>query len=284
MRRCISAAVAFAFSSLTAPAQLTLEENAHEIVVTSSTPPTWRAVFATGRQASNAVPGGGTLRALHIPASAPESLVGTEPGKFCCAGWGLDHLEWRYIDQGKGVRAPIGTSATIESLEISERSSKRIVLELTGRWRNVPQFTRTIEINPTGYRVRLTADWAGPTDKRGMWWLISLFRGDRLDPGGLKIADANTTAVALPVAKEKVASLPEGIEFPYTVTFPLRGAAVSALQLRVNLFGTDQPEARRYELWPEQDGFVMFYPRFVRAPLEQRRYVFDYEWRFTPDA
>ena len=264
---------------LHASAQLTLSQSAREIVVTSSAPPTWRAVIAVNAEATPAAPGGGTIRALHVPAEASESIVGTEPGQFCCGGWGLDNLEWRYVEDGKGVRAPLGTTATIVTLEISERSPTRIVIALTGRWKNIPQFTRRIEFDPHGFRTRLEADWDGPTDKRGMWWLISLFRHSWVEHGAVMIAGADTAAVPLPIAKENVFPLPAGIDFPYEVSFPLKQGPLRELRLRIAAFGTNDAAGRRYELWPEENGFVMFYPRWVNRKLERRRYVFDYAWR-----
>jgi hypothetical protein len=51
------------------------------------------------------------------------------------------------------------------------------------------------------------------------------------------------------------------------------------LRLRIAAFGTNDAAGRRYELWPEEKEFVMFYPRWVNRNLERRRYVFDYAWR-----
>lgn len=265
-------------SSHAEAARLTLAQSASEIVVTSSAAPTWRLVIAVNPQATTAAPGGGTVRALHVPADNEESIVGPDPGQFCCAGWGLDNLEWRYVENNRGVRAPLGTTATIQSLEILKQTPEEIVIKIQGEWKNVPRFTRTIEINPRGFHVRLEADWAGPTDKRGMWWLISLFRSSRVDNGSITIKDADTAPVILPAAKEGVFPLPDGIEFPYEVSFPIKRQPGRALKLRVSSFGTDQPAGRRYELWPEENGFVMFYPRWVHRNFEQRRYIFDYAW------
>jgi hypothetical protein len=47
-------------------------------------------------------------------------------------------------------------------------------------------------------------------------------------------------------------------------------------------FGTMGPEAGKYELWTEEKGLMMFYPRWANGRLESRRYVFDYEWQFVP--
>jgi hypothetical protein len=267
-----------------AAAQLTLTRTEHAIVVTSSAPPTWRLVLAVNPQASMAGPGGGTVRALHIPADSRESIVSTDPRAFCCGGWGLDNLEWRYIDGGKGVRAPLGTTARITSLRITRQTPVEIDIQIAGQWKNIPRFTRTIEIRPQGYRTRIEADWDGPGDKRGMWWLISLFRANWMENGRVTIAGGDSPAVALPIAKGNVFPLPTGIEFPYTVVFPLKQGPLPALSLRVHVFGTTGPEAKNYELWPGEKGMVMFYPRWVKRPLEKRRYVFDYEWQFATEA
>jgi hypothetical protein len=269
---------------LSAVAQLSLTRTEHEIVVTSSAPPTWRIVLAVSPQARMSAPGGGTVRALHIPADSRESIVSTTPGAFCCGGWGLDNLEWRYVADGKGVRAPLGTTARITSLTITRQTPTGIDIEIAGQWQNIPRFTRTIEFRPHGYRTRIEADWDGPTDKRGMWWLISLFRASWMDNARVMIGDGDTPPVTLPIAKENVFSLPAGIDFPYTVSFPLKQGPLPALTLRVNAFGTTGPEAKKYEMWPEEKGFMMFYPRWVNRRLEQRRYVFDYEWQLVPQT
>jgi hypothetical protein len=259
-------------------AQLALTRSDGEIVVTSDAAPTWKIIFAVGSQADAQNPGGGIVRALHIPAANPESIVGPEPGQFCCAGLGLDNLEWRYIQNGKGVRAPLGTDATIDTLEITRQSPEEIVIQITGRWKNVPRFTRTVKITPLGFRTRLEADWDGPIEYRGMWWLTSLFRSSWVDNGRVTIRDEDSTSQILPVARGSVFPLPEGITFPYRISFPLRQGPRRELILRVASFGTDQPAGLRYELWPEEKGFVMFYPRWVGRPFERRRYIFDYAW------
>ena len=115
-----------------------------------------------------------------------------------------------------------------------------------------------------------------------MWWLMSLFRDARVDNGAVMIADPDTPAAPLPVAKGNVFSLPDGIAFPYDVSFPLKQGPLRDLRLRVTMFGTDQPVGLRYELWPAENGYVMFYPRWVDRRLDKRTYVFDYAWRFSP--
>jgi hypothetical protein len=263
--------IALIVSLPVARAQLALARSAGEIVVTSEAHPTWKVVFAVGLQADRQNPGGGIVRALHIPASNPESMVGTDPSQFGFAGLGLDNLEWRYIKDGKGVRAPLGTDATIDTLEVTRDSPEAIVIQITGRWKNIPR-------TPLGFHTRIEADWDGPTEYRGMWWLTSLFRSSWVDNGRVTIRDEDSAPQILPVARGSVFPLPEGITFPYEVSFPLRQGPRRELILRVASFGTDQPPGLRYELWPEERGFVMFYPRWIGRPFERRRYIFDYGW------
>lgn len=265
-----------------ASAQLSLTRTADEIVVTSSAGPTWKIVIATCAEASMERPGGGTVRALHIPAGDPESLLETDPARFRRARWGLDSLEWRYIDDGKGVRSALGTTATIDSLEIAKQTPQQIVILITGRWQNVPRFTRRIEIDPHGFHTRLEAEWAGPTDKRGMWWMHSVFRSTRVDQHAITVEDADSPATRLPTAQDNVFPLPQGIAFPYETTFPLKRGPVSALRLRVASFGDDQPAGLNYELWPEKHGVFIFFPRWVNRRFERRRYIFDYTWTIVP--
>ncbi len=280
--RTITALTASLAGPLLARAQLSLIRTGSEIVITSDTAPTWKMVMAINPHADRDHPGGGMVRALHIPATNPESIVGPDPGQFCCAGLGLDNLEWRYIENGQGVRAPIGTDATLETLEITRQSPQEVVIKITGRWRNVPRFTRTVTITPQGFHTRLEADWAGPTTYRGMWWLISLFRSAWVDHARVAIRDQDTPQQPLPIARGNVFSLPPGIAFPYEVSFPLRQGPARELILRVASLGTKDPAGLKYELWPEEKGFVMFYPRWVGRPFQQKRYVFDYSWIFAP--
>jgi hypothetical protein len=275
--------MALAGSPLAVFAQLSLTRDANEIVVTSSVPPTWKIVIATAPRATPQNPGGGTVRALHIPANHPESLVETDPTRFRLARWGIDSLEWRYIEDGKGVREALGSSATIGSLEIVKQMPQEIVIALTGQWRNIPRFTRRITIDPRGFHTRLEADWGGVTDKRAMWWMLTVPRSDRVDQKAMMISDPDTPAVPLPMAREGVFSLPKGIGFPYEITFPTTGVAVRELRLRMNVFGTDQPVGLRYELWPEEHGVFKFFPRWVDRNFERRTYVFDYAWTFVPE-
>jgi hypothetical protein len=126
--RLIIALTALSVGPLVAHAQLSLTRTGSEIVVTSDVAPTWRIVLAVEVHADRDNPGGGMVRALHIPATNQESIVGPDPGQFCCAGLGLDNLEWRYVDDGKGVRAPSGTDAKIETLEFTRQSAQEIVI------------------------------------------------------------------------------------------------------------------------------------------------------------
>jgi hypothetical protein len=111
-----------------------------------------------------------------------------------------------------------------------------------------------------------------------MWWLISLFRSSWMDNSRVSIRDADSAPQLLPVARGSVFPLPTGITFPYEVSFPLRKGPARELILRVASLGTDDPSGLKYELWPEENGFVMFYPRWVGRPFQLQRYVFDYSW------
>ena len=156
------------------------------------------------------------------------------------------------------------------------------MIALTGHWKNIPRFTRRITINPRGFHTRLEADWAGPTDKRAMWWMLTVPLSTRIDQKAMTIQDADTPVTPLPIAREGVFALPKGIGFPYEISFPTRQGPVGELRLRMNLFGTDQPVGLRYELWPEEHGVFKFFPRWVDRNFEQRTYVFDYAWIFVP--
>ena len=264
-------------------AQLSLTRDTNEIVVTSTTPPTWKIVIATAANATPQNPGGGTVRALHIPANNPESLVETDPKRFRLARWGIGSLEWRYIENNKRVREALGSTATIESLQIAQQTPQEIVIALTGQWRCIPRFTRRITINPRGFHTRLEAEWGGVTDKRAMWWMLTVPRSDRVDQNAMMISDADTAAMPLPIAREGVFSLPKGIGFPYEIALPTKGVKVRELRLRMNVFGAETPVGLRYELWPAEYGVFKFFPRWVDRNFERRAYVFDYAWTFVPE-
>jgi hypothetical protein len=283
--------LAMLFSPVAVEAQLALTRTDTEIVITSQAGPTWKVVLAVAPAASPETPGGGVVRALHIPADNPESLVGTEPKEFGHSAWGLGNLEWRYIPvRGeKGIRDSIGASATIELLTIVRILPGQIEIELSGHWRNVSRFTRRIKIGPDYIHTHLTADWAGPEDHRGMWWLMCLFKSSVMDGTGVTVRDDDTHPAILPRVKANVFPLPTGMAFPYEVTFPLKDGPLSVLRLRVAAFGTEGSEGLRYELWPGMPArnptpgagdYTLFFPRWVAPKMERRAYVFDYEWRF----
>jgi hypothetical protein len=281
--------------AITSRAQLALTSSETEIVITSGTSPTWKMVLAVARAASQETPGGGVIRALHVPANNPESLVGSNPKEFGHSAWGLGNLEWRYIPvRGeKGVRDSIGASAKIESLTVVRETPAEIEIEMTGHWPNVSRFTRRLKIGPTHVRTQITAEWSGPQDYRGMWWLMCLFKSATMNREGVSVRDEDTGPVPLPGAKENVVPLPAGVEFPYEVSFPLNGGPLPALRLRVTAFGSEDGNGLRYELWPETPArnpapnagnYTLFFPRWVAPRMERRAYVFDYEWRFDQVA
>jgi len=232
------------------------------------------------------------MRSLHIPADNPESIVGTKPMHFGHSAWGLDNLEWRYVPkQGEpGIRKPIGTTAKIDQLTISRPSPNEIVVEMSGSWENVPKFTRRITFDPNGWRATVTADWDGPENHYGMWWMWSLFESDWIDNENVSIQDIDHGPVPLPVFRGNVRRVPEGIDFPYSITFPLSKGQVPSLNLTVNQFGAlkGSKGGPFYELWPEEkarkatdenDTYKNFMPRWVGRGIPKQRYTFDYQWR-----
>jgi len=270
---------------------LSVEQLDEEIIVRSQAEPTWKAVISVSRKASFETPGGGTIRAFHIPADNPESLVGTVPKHFAFGPWGIDDLEWRFVPkQGEwGIRKSIGVGARIEDLSVEHNKAKdQVVVDISGSWENVPKFTKQITFNPHGWKARIAADWDGPDKHYGMWWIWSLFRGDWMDNENVMIEDATHGPVLLPIAKENVFRIPEGIEIPYKVTFPLLQGPAKALSLKINEFGGESKRGPCYELWPEakaqrstdpEDTYKVFMPRWVSGRIEKREYVFDYEWK-----
>lgn len=274
---------------------LSLRRSADEWVVTSQAGATWRVVLATHSPASIKEPGGGVVRALHLPADNPASVVGTEPTHFAFGPWGLDNLEWRYVVKGAkwGTRQALGVDSTIDRIEVVRETPTAIEILIEGHWENVPRFVRRITFDPGGWRVRVEANWDGPDTHYGMWWMWSLFHGAAMDNKNVRIHDADTSPVPLPIFKGNVQRVPEGIDFPYVITFPLEQSPVPSLQLRINAFGGDSKRGPCYELWPEErarkavdenDTYKTFMPRWVAGRIEQRTYVFDYAWRVDGGA
>lgn len=258
--------------------------------ITSQAGATWRVVLATHSPASVKQPGGGVVRALHLPADNPASVVGSEPMHFAFGPWGLDNLEWRYVVKGAewGTRQALGVNSTIDRIEVVRESSTEIEILIEGHWENVPRFTRRIIFDPGGWRVRVEADWDGPAKHYGMWWMWSLFHGAAMENEHVQIQDADTAKVPLPIFKGNVQRVPEGIDFPYLITFPLTHSPVPSLQLQINEFGGDSKRGPCYELWPEEiarharndsDTYKTFMPRWVGGVIAKRTYVFDYAWR-----
>jgi len=269
---------------------LVFEKSDDRIVVTSHAGPTWRAVVAVTPEASVENPGGGVIIALHIPADNPESIVGSVPRHFAFGPLGLDNLEWRYKPKERkwGIRNCMGTGGVIESLAIAEsRESEEIVVNLSGHWENVPRFEKQIVFNPNGCKVKVAADWDGPDSHYGMWWIWSQFRGKNMDNQNVRIWDAANDPVPLPVRKENVYRIPEGIDIPYEVAFPLMETPATELRLKINEFGGFTSRGPCYELWPEavakkatdpEDTYKVFMPRWISNGIEKREYVFEYEW------
>ena len=268
---------------------LTLTRGVDEWVITSHRAPTWRVVMSVAREASGNLPGGGTIRALHIPADNPESVVETDPSQFEAA-WGMDSLEWRYVpkDAKWGVRKPMGKAAMIEKLDVLKETDSEIVIEMYGHWENVPRFTRRVVFDPGGWHTVITTDWDGPDDSYGMWWIWTCFETPWMDNENVTIEDSDTSAIPLPVFRGNVRRVPDEIDFPYTIQFPLMRGPVPHLRLRVVEFGADSHRGPLYELWPEAVSrharnptktSKIFMPRWVAGGIAKQTYVFDYEWR-----
>jgi hypothetical protein len=253
-----------------------MKRTEQEITITSKAGPTWKLIFAVSKEGGPDRPGGGIAKALFIPATSKESHVRSDSPKM----YGLDDLEWRFIRDGKGVRSPMGT-AVLDGIRVKKQSGKEIVLAIDGHWENISRFTKTITVNPLGYQARIEAEWAGPTEFRSMWWMISHLRGALVDNEKYTVKDTDSASVPLPALHEKVIPLPDGIAFPYEVSMPLKSAPGRALKLTVRSFATTDASALRYELWPVgKDGFFSFFPRYVNKEMPKGTHVFDYEWRF----
>ncbi len=264
-----------------AAATITTSQTSDRIMVTSTAPPTWKLEIATTASASSSSPGGGTAIALHVPAGGG-SLVDPDPN-FCCSAKGLDNLEWRYVPSGTttGVRSDMARHAEISKLDVLTNTPSMLELRIEGSWPGVSSYVREITVTPDGYSTEMDVTYDGVTGNKSMWWMMSLFHSDKVDGETVRISDIDTSWITLPQEKECVCPVPSEISFPYRISFPLKAPAGQSIVLQVDQFADTSQSSRNYELWPEEQGYYFFFPRWVSV-FQKTTYHFEWSWRFTP--
>jgi hypothetical protein len=264
----------FAVHLFSQSGSLTMVRNNAAIIITSTAPPTWKLAF--GIVSSK---GGGSTIGLFRPANSTQNLSGQTGMNVI---YGLDNLEWRYIENSRGIRAGINT-ASISNLEILEETPARIVIRITGSWQNITNFVRTITVTPYGFTGEITAPWTGGSKGKSMWWLFTNLRESAMDGNQATVRDADTGPVKLPIKWEGIYSLPSGINLPYTIRFPLIGNTQDGLELTVYEFADKTSHALGYEYsnkWTWSNGYWTYFPRWV-SNFRNTTYRFKYQWKLS---
>ncbi len=263
-----------------AAGELSVEQAGDRLFVSSSKPPTWKVQFAIGAGA----PGGGTAVGLHIPAQS-SSMVEERPNRACCSGLGLDNLEWRWREFGgtQGTRSSIGYASSVTTFSILENTPQQLVFMLEGSWPGVSYFKRTTTVTVDGYNTVVEADYSGITNKDSMWWISALFHADKLDGDNVTIQDADSGPHPLPYTNGGT-KVPQDIWLPYRINYPLQGTS-NVAKLTVKHLAEDKGYAYLYEYFnsgPPVGDYHLVFPRW-RGRFENTRYLFEWEWRFTPE-
>ncbi len=270
------------FHKAVAPGELSVVRNGDILTVRSNKSPSWKVDFAIGSGA----PGGGLATGLYVPADSPESIVEDRPFRSCCSAVGLDNLEWRWREFGgsAGTRASLGLNAQVTGFTILENSPQKVVFSMIGSWNGVSDFLRTTTITPDGFTTTVRAAYAGTTGKDSMWWIISLFRPDRIYTDQVTVMDHDTPPVPLSFTPGSIRSLPTGITLPYRFEFPLKFSQQTSIFLDVINLAEPYGNPDNYEYWDKDSmlgGNYMFYPRW-QGSFQNITYTFTWKWRFTP--
>lgn len=262
--------------------RIIVKQGSNTLTVTSTKAPTWKVIFAIGSGA----PGGGTAIAAHIPASDSRSIVEPEPNKGCCSGLGLDNLEWRWRPWGgtNGTRGSAGYTSTVTHFEIIESTSTKLVFRLLGKWDGISHFVRITTVTPDGFTTSVIADYAGTPGQDSMWWILSLFRPDKMDGDNVTVSDDDTSPVRLSYTSG-YHPLPSGISLPYNFHFPLTTTGADEIRLKVMQMAGNDGNPYGYEFFDQGDlagDYYLVYPRWIGS-LANITYNFKWNWRFTPE-
>lgn len=261
---------------------LSIKQGSNTLTVTSTKAPTWKIIFATGSGA----PGGGTAIAVHIPANDSRSIVEPAINQGCCSALGLDNLEWRWRPWGgySGTRGSVGYSSTVTRFEITESTSTKLVFKLLGSWDGINHFERITTVTPDGFTTSVSATYAGTPGQDSMWWVMSLFRPDKMDGDNVTVSDDDTSQIRLSYSPGSYRPLPSGISLPYNFHFPLTTNEADEIRLKVIYFAENQGNPNGYEFFDQgthAGNYYLFYPRWIGS-FANVTYNFKWNWRFTP--
>lgn len=263
--------------------EIELEQVGDRLFISSSKAPTWKVEFAVGSGA----PGGGTAIAVHIPSTDSRSIVEPQPYQICCSGLGLDTLEWRWRPWGgtAGTRGSAGHSSSVTQFEIIKNTAQKIVFRLQGSWDGISHFERTTTVTPDGFTTFVSAKYAGTREKDSMWWVISLFRPDKMDADHVMVSDNDSSPVPLNYTPNAYRPLPPNISLPYTFHFPLTTTGIDPIKLKVVHLAEGVGNPYGYELFDvggSKGNYNLVYPRWIGS-FENITYHFEWNWRFTPE-
>lgn len=263
--------------------EITVEHNGNRLIVSSSKAPTWKVEFAVGSGA----PGGGTATAVHIPADDSRSIVEPQPYQGCCSGLGLDNIEWRWRPWGgtRGTRGSAGYTSTVTQFEIIKNTPQKLVFRLRGEWEGISYFDRTTTVTPDGFTTSVSAEYAGTPGQDSMWWIMSLFRPDKMDGDNVMVSDDDTSPVRLDYTPSTYRPLPSNISLPYNFHFPLTASGINPIRLKVMHMAEHQGNPYGYEFFDQgthAGNYYLVYPRWVGV-FQNTTYNFEWNWRFTPE-
>ena len=213
------------------PEKIELEKVGDRLFISSNKAPTWKVEFAVGSGA----PGGGTAVAVHIPSNDARSLVEPQPHQTCCSGLGLDNIEWRWRPWGSsnGTRGSAGYTSTVNQFQIIKNTPQEVVFRLQGSWKGISHFDRTTTVTPDGFTTSVSATYAGTPGQDSMWWVISLFRPDKMDGDHVMVSDGDSSSVRLKYTPGAYRPLPSNISLPYNFHFPLTATGIDPIKLKV---------------------------------------------------
>ena len=204
---------------------LSATEEGDRITLTSSAPPTWKAVI-DGKH-------GGVITELRIPANG-DNLASNDGNRF----EGLCNLVYvDFKETGKDgayvAKGSLYYFSTGVKLSVLEERADRIVAEATGRAGN--QVAASTEVLRFRQRYTFLADrivcdgqveWlfddVTPESHPELIQLNNVFTPGAV-AGEMRVWDADTGPVALPQTNSKGGNYPKGIDYPLTVEVPLRG-------------------------------------------------------------
>ncbi len=255
-------------AAATTVGSLSVAEDDGRVVVTSAAPPTWKATFDRAH--------GGILWDLRIPASSDLNLV-VQRGEPI----GMGSLSL-FVRTGSGGKAALTNDAENVILRVLERSSARVRLSASGTILGA-RYTQTYTFTPSQARVagEITFGAAGGNVGTGVW--MKLFQGIGGTMERMDAWDRDPEPVRMPANGERGGPLPDGLDYPFTVRFPVRshpGVSMTFSMVKVPVIFS---RARFYNFWSTADGqrFDGFNFGGRGAYENGKPYSYEYTWEIA---